>query len=123
MFGGATQYANLYGDKNRHDSETVSGFRRGAVRATLLSGAVRTSDLLTGVSAASTAAAVRGRAQRLRRAILKDRTAAVAGWAMMSEWRRQVGLDFGSMRMSLGGAPPLCHRAFDVPARLAGWPR
>jgi hypothetical protein len=42
-----------------HDSETVSGFRRGVVRATILHGAIRASDFLTGVSASSTAAAVR----------------------------------------------------------------
>lgn len=59
MLGGATHHGNLHGDNNLHDSETMSGFRRGVVRATILHGAIRASDFLTGVSASSTAAAVR----------------------------------------------------------------
>jgi hypothetical protein len=59
MLGCATHHGKFYGDGNLHDSETVSGFRRGVVRATILHGAIRASDFLTGVSASSTAAAVR----------------------------------------------------------------
>jgi IS5 family transposase len=36
MLGDATHHGKFYGDGNLHGSETVSGFRRGVVRATIL---------------------------------------------------------------------------------------
>jgi hypothetical protein len=64
------------------------------VRATVLNGAIRASDLLTGVSASSTAAAARDGVEGLRRLLLRVQTFAVASEAMMSEWRRQSRIGF-----------------------------
>jgi hypothetical protein len=65
---------------------------------------------------AVTAVAVRGRAECLQRLLLKAQTVAVASEAMMSEWRRRVGLNASilndsKMRMPIGraGRPPLWH--------------
>jgi hypothetical protein len=64
------------------------------VRATVLDGAIRASDLLTGVSASSTAAAARHGVERLQRLLLRAQTVAVTREVMMSEWRRQRRIGF-----------------------------
>jgi|SRR6266478_1300439 len=64
------------------------------VRATVLDGAIRASDLLIGVSASSTAAAARDGVERLQRLLLRAQTVAVTREAMMSEWRRQSRIGF-----------------------------
>ena len=64
------------------------------VRATVLDGAIRASDLLTGVSASSTAAAARDGVEHLQRLLLRAQTVAVTREVMMSEWRRQSRIGF-----------------------------
>jgi hypothetical protein len=64
------------------------------VRATVLDGAIRASDLLTGASASSTAAAARDGVEHLQRLLLRAQTDAVTSEAMMSEWRRQSRIGF-----------------------------
>ena len=64
------------------------------VRAAVLDGAIRTSDLLTGVSASSTAAAARDGVERLQRLLSRAQTVAVTREVMMSEWRRQSRIGF-----------------------------
>jgi hypothetical protein len=64
------------------------------VRATFLDGAIRASDLLTGVSASSTAAAARDGVEGLQRLLLRAQTVAVMREAMMSEWGRQSRIGF-----------------------------
>jgi hypothetical protein len=64
------------------------------VRAPVLNGAIRASDLLTRVSASSTAAAARDGVEHLQRLLLRAQTVAVTREAMMSEWRRQRRIGF-----------------------------
>jgi hypothetical protein len=64
------------------------------VRAPVSDGAIRASDLLTRVSASSTAAAARDGVEHLQRLLLRAQTVAVTREAMMSEWRRQRRIGF-----------------------------
>src|SRR5260370_17757805 len=64
------------------------------VRATVLDGAIRASDLLIGVSASSTAAAARYGVERLQRLLLGAQTVAFTREAVMSEWRRKSRIGF-----------------------------
>ena len=64
------------------------------VRAPVLNGAIRASDLLTRVSASSTAAAARDGVEHLQRLLLRAQTVAVTREAMMSEWRRLRRIGF-----------------------------
>jgi hypothetical protein len=64
------------------------------VRAHVLNGAIRASDLLTRASASSTAAAARDGVEHLQRLLLRAQTVAVTREAMMSEWRRQRRIGF-----------------------------
>ena len=64
------------------------------VRATVSDRAIRASDLLTGVSASSTAAAARDGVEGLQRPLSRAQTAAIASEVMMSEWRRQSRIGF-----------------------------
>jgi hypothetical protein len=64
------------------------------VRAPVLNGAIRASDLLTRASASSTAAAARDGVEHLQRLLLRAQTVAVTREAMMSEWRRQRRIGF-----------------------------
>ncbi len=57
------------------------------VRATVLDGAIRASDLLTAVSASSTAAVARDGVEGLQRLLLRAQSVAVTSEAMMSEWK------------------------------------
>jgi hypothetical protein len=101
MPGGATQYVNRHDNMNLRGSEKCRDFSAEVVRATVLDGAVRAFDLLTGVSASSTAAAVRDRVERLQRLRLRvHRRGRERGDDVGME--ATVGLDFGSMRMSPG---------------------
>lgn len=64
------------------------------VRATVSDRAIRASDLLTGVSVSSTAAAARDGVEGLQRLLSRAQTTAIASEAMMSEWRRQSRIGF-----------------------------
>jgi hypothetical protein len=104
MRGGATQ------DVNPRDSEEMPKFqRRSGPRATVLSRAIRVSELLTCGGARSTAVAVRDDIERSHRLVLEALHVTVASKAMMSEWRRRVGLkdsilNDSKMRMPLARA-------------------
>jgi hypothetical protein len=80
MFGGATQYVNLCGDNNLREAKPCRHFGAWWF-APLSRTAIRASDLLMGVSASSTAAAVRDGVRRLRRLLLGAQTVAVASKA------------------------------------------
>jgi hypothetical protein len=64
------------------------------VRATVSDGAIRSPDLLTGMSASSTAAVARDGVEGLQRLLLRAQTVAVASEAMMSEWRPHSRIGF-----------------------------
>ena len=89
------------------------------VRAAVLDGAIRTSDLLTGVSASSTAAAARDGVERLQRLLSRAQTVAVTREVMMSEWRRhsRIGFWFDANVASQSRPPPLWRVA---PAPIVG---
>jgi hypothetical protein len=84
-----------------------------------LNGAIRASDLLTGVSASSTAAAARDGVEGLQRLLLRAQTVALASEAMMSEWRRQsrIGFWFDANVAWYRRPPPLWRAA---PAPIVG---
>ena len=89
------------------------------VRAPVLDGAIRASDLLTGVNASSTAAAARDGVEGLQRLLLRAQTVAVTREVMMSEWRRQsrIGFWFDANVASQSRPPPLWRVA---PAPIVG---
>jgi hypothetical protein len=59
-----------------------------------LNGAIRTSDLLAGVSTSSSAVALRDGVERLQKLLLIAQVIAIASEAMMSEGRRQGQIGF-----------------------------
>jgi hypothetical protein len=92
MLGGARQFMN------RHDSKKMSGFQHGSGSRHRTERRNWRFRFTHGGERFINRAAVRRGVERLQRLLLRVQTVAVASDAMMSEWRRQVGSNFGSMR-------------------------
>jgi hypothetical protein len=112
---------------NRHDSEEMPGFPRGYGSRQCLEHRYSRFRFAHVGACVITAVAVRGPVECLQRLLLKVQTVAVASEAMMSEWRRRVGLNPSTlndskMRMPIGRAGRHhCGIWFPAPAPIAGY--